>query len=109
MADVDKAEARRVSSEKQARITKQWNTFANEYGREAYEDLMSFCNSVREMYIKYGEDQAMPHPTKAGEVVQLSNDMIASLLQARRGAGMIQTYISNRVDTDVAQPTKPTK
>jgi hypothetical protein len=106
MADADKAEARRVGSEKQARITKQWSDFSR---TEAYKDLMEYCDGLKEMYIKYCEDQAMPHPTKTGDVVPLGNDMIASLLQARRGAGMIQTYISNRVDTDVAQPIKPSK
>lgn len=99
-------QARADADAVQKKITKQWQNFSKGTGREAYADLMTYIDSLRAMYLKYAEDQAMPHPIKDGEIVSLSNDMIASLLQASRGCGMVKTYIQSRVDSDVAQSTK---
>lgn len=106
MADADKAELRAAMAKKNEKIQEQWAGFSR---TDAYEDLMQYIDGLKDMYMKYCEEQAMPHPAKPDDVVPLGNDMIASLLQARRGCGMVQTYIRNRVDTDVAQPTKPSK
>lgn len=89
----------------QQKITKQWQNFAKGVGRDAYKDLMDYIDSQQKMYLKYCEDQAMPHPTVKDEIVPLSNDMIASLLQSHRGLGIVKTYIQSRVDSDVAQST----
>lgn len=97
-------EARDASSRQQAKIVKQWKNFAVGSAL-AYQDLIGYIDNNMAMYTKYCEDMSMPHPTKPGEVIPLSNDMIASLLQARRGCGMVKAYIQSRVDEDVAQST----
>lgn len=106
MADAEKAKAREDSDKMQAKVTKEWQNFAKSNGRHAYKDLMEYIDATMAMYTKYAEEQAMPHPLKADEVIPLTNDMIAGLLQARRGCGMVKTYIQNRVDSDVVQPNK---
>lgn len=98
---------------RQRKVTKQWQTFANGTGKIAYQDLMAFIDDTREMYRKYAEERAMPHPdpqkAMAGAVVAIDNDTVAALLQNSRGLSIVQTYIRNRIDTDVAQPKKLSK
>lgn len=105
MADADKEKARELENQKQAKITKQWKNFAKSNGREAYRDLMEYIDSMGGMYIKYAEDRAMPHPQGNGKVVMIDNETIGALLQNKRGMSIIQTYIRNRVESDVAQST----
>lgn len=100
----DGEKARKESLDKQQRITKQWQLFAAQYP-EAYNDLMSYIDSQRELYRKYAEERAMPHPNPLEGVVPIDNETISALLQNSRGMSIIQTYIRNRVDTPgVAQP-----
>lgn len=106
MANPDAQTARDEADALQKKITKQWQNFASMTGREAFADLIQYIDNLRAMYIKYGEDQAMPHPMKEGEIVPLTSDMIAGLLQSSRGCGMVRTYILSRVGSDVAQSTK---
>jgi len=92
---------------KQRRINDQWKKFATTFGREAYEDLMEYADAQREMFRKYGEDMAMPHPKQPNEVIPLNEKTIASLLQTGRGINIMKTYITTRANvSDVAQPTK---
>jgi len=90
----------------QEKIVKQWKSFATISGKDAYKDLMEYIDAQMAMYLKYCEDQAMPHPRNTEQVVPLSNDMISTLLQNRRGLGIVKTYIQSRVESDVAQSTK---
>lgn len=107
MADDKKAKARSEASRLQAKVTSQWATFANVTGKEAYADLMQYIESQREMFRKYAEEQAMPHPNvNVGGVVPLDNDTVAALLQNSRGLNIVKTYIVNRVNTTDVAPTK---
>lgn len=109
MADIDKAKLREQTQKRQVKITKIWQSFAVGAGKEAIKDLFEYIDGQREMYRKYAEDMAMPHPLDPKQSVVLSNDMIAGLLQSSRGLGIVKTYILNRIDSDVAQPIKKSK
>ena len=108
MADEKKAKARKEGQALQAKITQQWAAFANVTGREAYEDLMKYIDGQREMFRKYAEERAMPHPNPhaEGKMVPLDNETVAALLQNSRGLNIVRTYIVNRVNTDDVAPTK---
>lgn len=107
MPDPKKDKARKEYDQLQAKITSQWASFANVTGREAYEDLMKYIDGQREMFRKYAEDRAMPHPNpNAGGVLTLDNETVAALLQNSRGLNIVKTYISNRVNTNDVAPTK---
>lgn len=111
MPSEDKGKARSEHAKRQEQITKQWQAFATHNGKQAYEDLMQYIDDQREMFRKYAENQAMPHPNpqKAGEMVPIDNDMVAALLQNSRGLSIVKTYIASRVDSGVAQPNNTTK
>lgn len=99
--------SRNEAAELQTKISKQWQAFANTTGREAYEDLMKYIDGQREMFRKYAEDRAMPHPNvNMNTVVPIDNETIAALLQNSRGLNIVRTYISNRVNTNDVAPTK---
>jgi hypothetical protein len=87
----------------QDKIVKQWKAFSN---TEAFEDLIQYIDSQREMFRQYSEDMSIPHPKKSDEVISLDSQAIANLLQTSRGLRIVKTYIQSRVDMDVAQPTK---
>lgn len=93
-------------SKLQKKIVQQWAAFATTTGREAYADLIQYIDTQREMYRQYGEDMAMPHPTKAGEKVAIPAETISALLQNGRGMNIVKTYITSRVNSDVVQPKK---
>lgn len=107
MSKDDAIRANKEAQDVQAEITRQWKNFATVNGRAAYEDLMRYMDDQREMFRKYAEDKAIPHPSKQGELVPIDNETVAALLQNSRGVNIIRTYISSRVNqADVAQPTK---
>jgi hypothetical protein len=107
MASEKAAKEREDFTKLQAKITKQWQTFATTFGREAYDDLMKYIDSQRELYRQYGEDMAMPHPLKSDEKVSINAETISALLQNGRGMHIIKTYITNRANAgDVVQPKK---
>lgn len=90
----------------QRKITKQWNQFATITGREAYQDLMSYIDSQRDMYRQYGEELQMPSPDGKGKV-PITPETAGILLQSSRGMNIVKTYIDSRVNTvDVAQSKK---
>lgn len=107
MADQDKAKARSEAQELQAKITQQWRSFSNTHGREAYADLLQYIDGQREMFRKYAEERAMPHPNPSvGGVIPLDSETVSALLQNSRGLNIVRTYIVNRVNADNVAPTK---
>lgn len=106
MSDAEKA--RDEFKKRQDMIKTQWRGIAQSYPL-AIEDLFQYLDSTREMMIKYGEERAMPHPLNPNESVYLDNETIAGLLQTSRACGMVKTYISARIESDVAQPIKKSK
>ena len=93
-----------TEAEKQASIVNQWQAFSHQL---AYQDLIEYIDSMREMYREYAEERAMPHPDpNKGETVFLDNETTASLLQNSRGLNIVKTYIESRVDSDVVQKSQ---
>lgn len=95
-----------MAESEQRKIIKAWQSFSQTL---AYHDLISYINDTREMYRKYAEERAMPHPdpeqSEKGAIIPIDNEMVAALLQNSRGLNNIKTYIEGRVNTpDVAQP-----
>lgn len=99
----EKTEVRKESQKRQSQISAQWKAISAQFP-EAYNDLMRYLDSTRELYRAYGEERSMPGPD--GKRYTIDNDTIASLLQGARVCGMVKTYIVNRVDNDVVQPIK---
>lgn len=89
----------------QNKITKEWQNFAATHGKAAFEDLMAYIDGQREMFRKYAEERAMPHPNGEGQV-PLDNETVAALLQNSRGLNIVRTYITNRVNASDVAPTK---
>jgi hypothetical protein len=85
----------------QSKITKQWRAFSN---TEAFQDFVSYLDGLSDLYVKYGEERAMPGPD--GKKYSIDDHTIAALLQGRRVSGMVKTYITSRSEADVAQPVK---
>lgn len=101
----DGQQAREDYSKLQGKIMKQWQNFAKATGREAYEDLMQYIDSQRDMLIHFAEELEMPSPDGKG-MVSIPQETAATFLQTTRGLRIVKTYIQNRVDTDVAQSQK---
>lgn len=102
--------AREDFAKQQARITKSWQMFyATPGGKAALDDLFAYINNQKEMYYRYGEDLAMPHPNPTQGLMPIDLQMAGSLLQSSRGMTIVKTYIQNRIDMNVAQPNKTTK
>lgn len=76
-------------------IMKQWTAFATGPGKKAVEDLFSYLDQNRNMYIKYGEERMMPGPD--GKKYPIDNHSIAAYLQGSRVCGMVKTYIQNQI------------
>lgn len=107
--DTDGTKARDELAKRQARIARQWKAFAATTGKDAYEDLIQYIDDMREMYRKYAEDRAMPHPNPQmkGQVIPIENETVAALLQNSRGLNIVRTYLTTRVGQ--VAPTKKTK
>ncbi len=108
MAKTDAEKARQEYQNRYEAIAGQWNAFATGPGKEAYEDLMRYIDSQREMYRKYAEERVMPSPNPTEGVVSIDNEMVSALLQNSRGLSIVKTYLESRVDTQVA-PINKTK
>lgn len=90
----------------QNKIRSQWVNFATKTGREAYKDLLEYCDAQRELYRQYAEERQMPGPD--GKMYFIDSETAAALLQNSRGVNIVRTYIKSRVDADVA-PTNQSK
>lgn len=76
-------------------ITNQWRTFSK---TAAYKDLMEYCNQNQAMLLDYAEEMVMPSPVAQGEQITLSIEKAHSLLQNRRGIGIVKTYVDGYVN-----------
>jgi hypothetical protein len=101
----DGTQARDDFAKLQTKIKKQWHNFATSTGREAYEDLMQYIDSQREMLIHFAEELEMPSPDGKG-MATIPQETAATFLQTTRGLRIVKTYIQNRIDADVAQSQK---
>lgn len=80
----------------QQAITKGWQEIAAQYPL-LIEDFIQYTSSTAALYRQWAEDQEM-------HGVPLDDHKIASFLQQARVCDMVRTYITSRIDQDVAQP-----
>lgn len=92
-----KEEARLVQQE----ITKGWKTVAKKYPL-LIEDLNKYVDGITTFYRQCADDQEMYG-------APLDDHRIASLLQQARACDIVRTYITSRIDSNVAQPIKNSK
>jgi len=85
----------------QQKITNDWKAVAAQYPH-LIEDFELFTKGIAGFYRQCAEDQEMYE-------VPLDDHKIASLLQQARTCDMVRTYITSRIDQDVAQPIKKSK
>ncbi len=92
-------ESQKANQAKYEQIAALWSNFATGIGKIAYDDLMQYIESQREMFRKYAEERVMPHPNPQEGKVPIDNEMVAALLQNSRGLSIVKTYLESRVDT----------
>lgn len=92
-----KEEARLVQQE----ITKGWKA-VSEQTPLLIEDLNRYVDGLILFYRQCADDQEMYG-------VPLDDHKIASLLQQARACDIVRTYITSRIDSNVAQPIKNSK
>lgn len=98
MASEDKAKAREEGKAIQQEITNGWKEVAAKYPL-LIEDFDRFCKGIAAFYRQSAEDQEM-------HGLILDDHRINQLLQQARTCDMVRTYITSRIDSNVAQPIK---
>lgn len=97
----ERARAREEGREYQKAITEGWKAVAAEHPY-LLEDLNNFVNGLTASYRRWAEDQAI------GDT-PIDDHKVSSLLQQARACDIVRTYITSRIDQDVAQPIKNSK
>ena len=106
--DSDGQKLRDEGAKKRRVVAAQWQNFERGVGKVAYDDLMDYIDSQREMYRKYAEERMMPSP-KGNDMVSIDNETVAALLQNSRGLSIVKVYINNQLEVDVSTPEQQTK
>lgn len=101
MASEDKANARAEALEVQKAITKAWKEIATKYPA-IIEDFNLYVDGIIAFYRQCADDQEM-------HGLLLDDHKISSLLQQARACDIVRTYITSRIDSNVAQPIKNSK
>lgn len=97
----DKAKAREEAKLVQQQITKGWKEVASNFPY-LIQDLNLYVDGITAFYRQCAEDQEI-------HGVPIDDHKIASLLQQARACDIVRTYITSRIDQDVAQPIKKSK
>ncbi len=95
------AKARQEGKLFQQKITDGWKAIAAEYP-EVIDDLNQYVDGVTYFYRRCAEEQEM-------HGLPLDDHRISSLLQQARACDIVRTYITSRIDSNVAQPIKNSK
>lgn len=77
-----------LNSKDEQRIHNEWREFSKTL---AYKKMMEYADDQSKMLLKYAEEMAMPSPN--GGTVPLDIQKSHSLLQNKRGIGIMTTYI----------------
>lgn len=97
-------EKRLLREENNARnkmIADQWKEIYEKYP-EALEDYFQYVLGLAATYRRWAEDQQMLD-------VPLDDHRVSQFLQNARTCDTVRTYITSRIDQDVAQPIKKSK
>lgn len=101
MPDVDKAKAREEVFERQRLITKDWKAIYQKYPH-VLEDYFQYLEGLAFSYRHWATEQEMMG-------VPLDDHKVSQLLQQARTCDTVRTYITGRIDQNVAQPIKKSK
>lgn len=101
MASEEAQKAREEARLVQQEITKGWKVIARD-APLLIEDLNKYVDGLITFYRQCADDQEMYG-------VPLDDHKIASLLQQARACDIVRTYITSRIDSDVAQTIKNSK
>lgn len=97
----DKAKKRAEAREFQLAITEQWKAIFSKYP-EAVADYISYIDGLSTFYRYCAEEQEM-------HGVILDDHKVSQMLQQARTCDTVKTYITSRMDSNVAQPIKNSK
>lgn len=97
----DKAKARQEGLEVQQAITDGWKEVNAKYPL-LLEDFNKYVDGITAMYRKFADDQEMYG-------VPIDDHKVSSFLQQARACDIVRTYITGRIDQNVAQPIKKSK
>lgn len=101
MSREDKQRARDDYALVQQAITKGWKAVAEQYPL-LIEDFVQFTQGLAAQYRYWANEQEM-------EGVPIDDHKVSQLLQQARTCDTVRTYITSRIDSDVAQPIKKSK
>ncbi len=94
----EKARKRKESLDEQTAITIGWREVASKYPL-LIQDLVQYVDGITSFYRYSAEEQSL-------HGVPLDDHQISSLLQQARACDIVKTYITGRIDQNVAQPIK---
>lgn len=98
MANKEKAMARMEAREVQKAITNGWKEVASKYPY-LIEDFTQFADGLAQWYRYCAEEQEMGG-------VPIDDHKTVTCLQNAKVCDTVRTYITSRIDQDVAQPIK---
>lgn len=101
MGSEDKAKARAEAREVQQAITKGWKEIASKYPY-LIEDFTKFADNLADWYRYCAEEQQMGG-------MPIDDHKAVTCLQNAKVCDTVKTYITSRIDQDVAQPIKNSK
>lgn len=95
---MDKGKLREESKLRQQKITEDWKAIAAQYPH-VLEDYFQYIDGLAGFYRSSAEEQEM-------HGLPLDDHRINQCLQQARTCAIFKTYITSRIDQDVAQPIK---
>lgn len=97
----DKAKAREEYKLLQQKITEDWKAIYAQYPH-VIDDLLEYTGGLAASFRRWAEDQEI-----AG--APIDDHKVSQLLQQARTCDTVKTYITSRIDQNVAQPIKKSK
>lgn len=97
----DRQKAREEAAKFQAAITEGWKEVAAKYPG-LIEDFVNYSDGLAAMYRNFANEQAIGKE-------KLDDHEVVQYLQRAKQCDIVKTYITSRIDQDVAQPIKNSK
>lgn len=97
----EKARLRAEEKKRQAAIANGWKEIATNYPA-VLEDFFGYTEGLAKLYRYWADEQSIGDD-------KLDDHEVVQYLQRARVCDMVRTYITSRIDQDVAQPIKKSK
>lgn len=105
--DVSKQKKRqKEEASLQKRIANQWVEFSK---TDAFKEFSDYMSMNQDMLLEYAQEMVMPSPVEDGKQVILSVEKSNSLLQNRRGIGIVKTYVESYINSQAYKNIKITE